>query len=64
MNATIYLIAGLIVLVVLTILGILSRYRRCKPNQVLVVFGKTSGNTKCKIVTGGVFVWPVVQDYA
>ena len=33
--------AILIAVIVLTIVGILSRYRKCKSDEVLVVYGKT-----------------------
>ena len=41
-----YVSAILAVVIILTIIGVLSRYRRCKPNQVLVVYGKTGGEKK------------------
>lgn len=45
--------------------AILSRYRRCKPNQVLVVYGKTGGEKKsAKLYHGGAaFVLPIIQSY-
>ena len=76
---TILIISGIItVLVVLTIIGLLSRYRKCASDEILVVFGK-AGRKKVidpktkesrevtfpsKIIHGGgTFVWPVIQDY-
>lgn len=42
----------------------LSRYRRCAPDQVLVIYGKTkTGDVEC-ICGGGRFVWPIIQDSA
>lgn len=35
--------AILVAVIVLTIVGILSRYRKCKSDEVLVVYGKTGG---------------------
>lgn len=63
---------GVIVLIA-TVWGILSRYRRVAPDELLVVFGK-SGKVKLEngkeVVTpskiiqgGGAFVWPIIQDY-
>ena len=43
MTTIMYVSAILAVVIILTIIGVLSRYRRCKPNQVLVVYGKTGG---------------------
>jgi flotillin len=65
MTLTTLIIAGAIVLlVVLTIIGLLSRYRKCPSDQLLVVYGKVSGKSAAKIYPGGgVFVWPVIQDY-
>lgn len=75
MNFTILTIVGVAVLVVvLTTIWILSRYRRCPNDQILVVFGKAGskkqtnekgeGGFKPKIITsGGTFVWPVIQDF-
>ena len=63
--SVIYLVAGLILLVLLSFIGVMTRYKRCKPNQVLVVYGKTSKNTRCRCISGGgIFVWPIIQDYA
>ena len=65
MSTTIYLIAGLVILVVLTIIGILSRYRKCRSDEVLVVYGKTSGQKSAKCYHGGsAFVWPIIQGSA
>lgn len=57
--------AILAVVIILTIIGVLSRYRRCKPNQVLVVYGKTGGEKKSAKLYhgGGAFVLPVIQSY-
>lgn len=43
MTTIMYVSAILAVVIILTIIGVLSRYRRCKPNQALVVYGKTGG---------------------
>ena len=74
------IVAGVIVLlVVLTFIGLLSRYRKCASDEILVVFGKAG---KKKVVNektgkseevilpskiihgGGTFVMPVIQDWA
>lgn len=73
------IIAGIIViLVVLTIIGLMSRYRRCASDEILVVFGKTGKKTvnnpntgknetvilPSKIIHGGgTFVFPIIQDW-
>lgn len=60
-------------IVIATIWGLLSRYRRSAPDELLVVFGKAgkykdeNGKvipTPSKIIQGGgAFVWPIIQDF-
>ena len=62
-----------VLIVIATIWGLLSRYRRSAPDELLVVFGKAgkykdeSGKvipTPSKIIQGGgAFVWPIIQDF-
>jgi flotillin len=48
-----------------TVLLIASRYKRCPSDKILVVYGKVGeGQTAHCIHGGGVFVWPLIQDYA
>ena len=35
------MVAILVVVVIISFIGILSRYRKCKSDEVLVVYGKT-----------------------
>ena len=74
------IIAGVVViLVALTFIGLLSRYRKCASDEILVVFGKAGKRTvfnektgkneeittPSKIIHGGgTFVFPVIQDWA
>ena len=59
------IIAAIVVIVVLTVWGILSRYKKVKSDEILVVYGKTKGNTASKCYHGGAaFVWPVIQGSA
>ncbi|MCD8024846.1 MAG: hypothetical protein LUE64_04860 [Candidatus Gastranaerophilales bacterium] len=58
--------AGMLLLVIL--LGAFSfaasRYKRCPSNKVIVVYGKIAGSTAARCVHGGgVFIWPLIQDY-
>ena len=58
------LIGGVALLVVLFILFLVSRYKRCPSDKILVVYGKTGGGQSAKCYAGGAaFVWPVIQDY-
>lgn len=53
----------LIGIVVMTVLFLISRYKRCPSDKILVVYGRTgSGSAKC-YAGGAAFVWPVIQDY-
>ena len=65
MGTNIFILAGLLVVIVLLgIIGILSRYRKCKSDEVLVVYGKTGGSKSAKLYHGGAaFVWPIIQGY-
>ena len=55
------LILGIAVIVVLVSLA--KRYKRCPSNRILVIYGKTSsGASKC-IHGGAAFVWPLIQAY-
>lgn len=61
-------VAAVTVLVIL--ITMVKRYKRCPSDKLLVVYGrtgknKTTGTTSTAKVThgGGQFVWPVVQDY-
>jgi flotillin len=54
---------AVVVLVVLFI-SVLSRYKRCPSDKVLVIFGKVAkGQTAHCIHGGAAFVWPIIQDY-
>lgn len=61
-------VAVFIVTMFLSLVMLLTKqYRRCPPNQLLVIFGKTPGqpDQSCKVFHGGaVFIWPLLQDYA
>ncbi|MFC6267545.1 flotillin family protein [Frigoriflavimonas asaccharolytica] len=52
------------VVVFATILALISRYKRCPSDKVLVIYGKTGGTSAKCIHGGGAFIWPVIQDYA
>src|SRR5262245_57813063 len=44
---------------------LVKRYKRCRSDQVLVIFGKVGGGNTSKCIHGGAaFVWPLVQDFA
>lgn len=58
------MVAILVVVVIISFIGVLSRYRKCKSDEVLVVYGKTAGEKSAKLYHGGAaFVWPIIQGY-
>ncbi len=67
------IIIAVIVIFVLfftTFLLVLSRYRKCPSDKIMVIFGKVGSNKdgtsrSAHCVHGGAsFVWPIIQDYA
>ncbi|MBQ8187340.1 MAG: flotillin family protein, partial [Clostridia bacterium] len=69
-NPSVLLLTCVIVLLVLTtLIVILSRYRKCPSDKVLVIYGKfgtaqdgSQRSAKC-IHGGAAFIWPVIQAY-
>lgn len=60
------LLIGLPVLIMLGLLVFfVSRYRRCRSDQVLVIFGQVGVRRTAQILHGGgTIVWPLIQDSA
>lgn len=63
---------GLVVFVILifmTIMALLSRYKKCPSDRILVIYGKVGkgaggANKSAKCIHGGAaFIWPIVQHY-
>ncbi|MDX2136298.1 MAG: SPFH domain-containing protein [Saprospiraceae bacterium] len=48
----------------LTLIVLISRYKRCPSDKILVIYGRTGGTSARCIHGGGAFIWPVIQDYA
>jgi flotillin len=57
------IVVGVVIFFVL-ISAIVSRYKRCPSDKILVVYGRTGGTSAKCIHGGGSFIWPVIQDYA
>lgn len=70
MTEEMLILLGIIALVVfITIVGILKRYKRCPSDRILVIYGKigksqagTYRSAKC-IHGGAAFIWPIFQHY-
>lgn len=58
----IVVIAVVVVFVLTT--ALISRYKRCPSDKILVVYGRTGGSSARCIHGGGAFIWPVIQDFA
>lgn len=60
----IIVIAVAAIVAFVTITALLSRYKRCPSDKILVIYGKTGGSSARCIHGGGAFVWPVIQGFA
>lgn len=50
--------------IILTIIILIKRYKRCPSDRILVVYGKVGGGQSAKCIHGGAaFIMPVIQDY-
>ncbi|WP_225036659.1 flotillin family protein [Winogradskyella sp. SM1960] len=50
--------------IVVTLLILIKRYKRCPSDRILVVYGKVGGGQSAKCIHGGAaFIIPVIQDY-
>jgi flotillin len=58
------LVVGAMALILFSIFAVLvSRYKRCPANRVLVISGKVGGDQAARVISGGgTFVWPVIQQ--
>ncbi len=70
MGQFILLIAVFAVIIFVTIVAVISRYKRCPSDKILVVYGKIgkgpngeSRSAKC-VHGGAAFIWPVFQNYS
>ena len=57
-------IAAPVIIMVGTVAYWASRYKKCPPNLILVIFGKIRGEKSAKTLPGGgAFIWPIIQAY-
>jgi flotillin len=50
--------------IVVTLIILIKRYKRCPSDRILVVYGKVGGGQSAKCIHGGAaFIIPVIQDY-
>ncbi len=58
----IIVVAALVIFVSIT--ALVSRYKRCPSDKILVIYGRTGGTSAKCVHGGGSFIWPVIQDFA
>ena len=58
----IIVVAALVIFV--TITALVSRYKRCPSDKILVIYGRTGGTSAKCVHGGGAFIWPVIQDFS
>lgn len=70
METTLYPIIAIVAVLFVTFAAILSRYKQCPSDKILVVYGRTGKNkagatSSARCIHGGAaFIWPVFQSYA
>ena len=64
--AVIALVVGLVAVLLIALLWVASRYKRCPSDRILVIYGRVGGtgeSARC-LHGGGALVWPIIQGYA
>ena len=70
METSLFPIVAVVAVLFVSFAAILSRYKRCPSDKILVVYGKTGKNkaggvSSARCIHGGAaFIWPVFQSYA
>jgi len=58
-------IVALFVLVMISVIFLATRYKRCPSDKILVVYGKVGAGQSARCIHGGgAFIWPLIQDYS
>jgi flotillin len=56
-------VAGVAIMLI-TVLFLATRYKRCPSDKILVVYGKVGAGQSARCVHGGgAFIWPLIQDF-
>jgi flotillin len=58
------IILVVVIVIFVTLSALISRYKRCPSDKILVIYGKTGGTSAKCVHGGGAFIWPVIQDFA
>ncbi len=60
----IILVGGLLLLLLLSLATAFSCYKRCRSDQIMVVYGKVGTGESARCIHGGAaFIWPLLQGY-
>ena len=63
-TALFLLIMGVGLVFAFGIILLVTRYKRCASDEILVVYGRVGGGRASKCIHGGAtLVWPLIQDY-
>jgi flotillin len=58
-------IIAIIAVIVITMMFLASRYKRCPSDKILVIYGRVGQDQSAECIHGGgTLVWPLIQDYA
>lgn len=60
----IFIVVVAVVVFFVLFTALISRYKRCPSDKILVIYGRTGGTSAKCVHGGGAFIWPVIQDYA
>ena len=63
-SSPIILVVVSVIFIFVIIAALLSRFKRCPSDKILVVYGRTGGSSAKCIHGGGAFILPVIQDFA
>ncbi|MDP6870362.1 MAG: SPFH domain-containing protein [Candidatus Poseidoniaceae archaeon] len=57
-------IFGVFIIVAFGVIMLMTRYKRCASDEILVVYGRVRGGRASRCIHGGAtMVWPLIQDY-
>ena len=58
------IIFGLVAILAFMFIMVVTRYKRCASDEILVVYGRVKGGRASRCIHGGAtMVWPLIQDY-
>ena len=64
LNPWVVVVLFFALMIALQLIFLATRYRRCPPDSLLVIYGKVGGVAARCIHGGGTLIWPLIQGYA